>query len=424
MKERKVLFNISIILFILICCSGFSFIMPWRIGMIALFGLCVIFCHLKDGNIYVLLKNDGKIMFVFILLMFLGLRLSYDKIETSKFICIYIAGLIMIIMPMKSTFNEKVIKGLDIAIKVISISIIVNAIIPGLFKDYLYFFISGGSASVSRLANEVNNHIYSGLMGEKGEAAYIMVIGLIILLSKCIKENKISNSNKLWLFIYIIALLLPAKRMLFIIAILICIYYIVFWTKGRKKILIIMGFFMLGIMTFFIATEIPTLNTLVSRFTSYSDDATGNGRTYLWEHAINMFSERKWFGYGYGSYNAYASDKGVLLSADRTWVSQAHNIYYQLLGEMGIIGTVVFILLLVNNIVSYVKLYFVRKKMLPKDLSLLFIGSSILILTIIYGYSGNCIYYTNQIMLLFFSMTLCSYMREKYILQKGDFNGK
>ena len=417
MRKNSLFINLSILFFVAICCSGFSFIQPFRIYMIGFFSIFLIFYNIKGHTIFISLKQDTIIMLLFILLMILGLRTSFNKIETLKYIYIYITGFLMLLMPLGDKFTSKVIKGIEVCTKVIAISIIINAIIPNLFRDYLPFLIADGS---SRIATEINNHVYSGLMGEKAEAAYIMIIGLIVLLSNCVRNNKINGKDKIWLFIYLVALLLPAKRMLFAIGVLICVIFMLFWTKGKKKFAIILGFCILGIILLMIATKIPMLNTLISRFISYSNDSTGNGRIYLWEHAINMFYERKLFGYGYGSFNDYASAKGVILSASGTWISQAHNIYLQLLGEMGIIGFGLFSLLIINNIYTYLKLFIKRKNMSPEDLAYLFIGTSILILTLVYGYSGNCIYYTNQIMLLFFSMSICSLLRRKYIIKNGD----
>lgn len=420
MKQRSLFFNIAIVLMVLICCSGFSFLMPFRIVMIGILAITIILCHINNDKLYFSFDKNSLLFLLFILLMFLGIRTSYDKIETIKFICVYLVGFIMLIMPMGEKYNIKVFKGMSVCIRIIAISIIINALIPNLFSHYFPFLISGGS---SRIATEINNHVYSGLMGEKAEAAYIIVIGIVLLLSECIAEKKMTKENKIWLLIYLIALLLPAKRMLFAIGVLICVGFVLIGIEGKRKFSILAGFTLLGIIILLLATSIPTFSTLVSRFADNSTDATNNGRTYLWERAIEMYQERPLLGYGYGSFNAYTSSKGIILTSDGNWEAHAHNIYYQLLGEMGIIGLLTFLTIIIYNMIIYIKLYLRRKKIKSNDYVFLFIGFSILVITIVYGCSGNCIYYTNQMILLFFSLSLCSYLNRKH-LKKGDINEK
>ena len=161
------------------------------------------------------------------------------------------------------------------------------------------------------------------------------------------------------------------------------------------------------------------MNTLLGRFSSFSGDDTANGRTYLWKHAIDMFNEKPICGYGYGSFNTYASNRGVYLTKDGTWNAQAHSIYYQLCGEMGIIGTLLFFIVLIIAIVSIYKIYKRRNNLQDIDLSYLFLASSFIIVIILYGLTGNVIYYTNQIMFYFLGLSLCIYLRKKYKNGKG-----
>jgi len=413
-RNKTILTKILVICFVLIACSGFSFLMPFRIAIIALFGISMVLDNMKGSSFQFYKSHQSFWFLIFVLLMVIGIFYSFDRVETIKFTCVYLVGLVMILTPMKENFHYNVFGLIEICVKVIAISIILNLFIPHLFSNYLYLFISGGSSAISRLNNEVNNQIYSGLMGEKGEAAYIMVIAIIQVFSKCAADKKVTKKNGIWLCIFFIALLLPAKRMLFVIGILFCMLYIMFWTSGKKRIYSIVGLGTLASIGYIVVSKIPALNKLMERFVTYSYDTTANGRGYLWERAFEMYTNKPWLGYGYGSFNAYASYNGVILTSTREWISQAHNIYIQLLGEMGIIGTIAFLVVAICGVRNFLQVYRRKSNLEKNDYMLLFFGGSIQILTFLYGLSGNCIYYTNQIMLYFWSLALMVFLQRKY----------
>ena len=388
--------------------------MPYRIAVIALFAIGMVIVNTQRYSHHYYKSQQSNWLLIFVLLMAMGIFFSYDKLETIKYTCIYLVGLVLILTPMKENFHYSAFDVIDISVKVIALSIILNMFIPHLFSDYLYFLISGGSSAVSRLNNEVNSNIYSGLMGEKGEAAYLMVIAITLLLSKCAADRKVTRKNAIWFCIYFIALLLPAKRMLFVIGLMICMLYLMFWTSGKKRINAMGGFGALVCFGFIVANNIPTLNILVERFALYSGDETFNGRVYLWERAFEMFQNKPLLGYGYGSFNSYASYYGIILTSTREWISQAHNIYIQLLGEMGIIGAFVFFVMASCGARNFIKVYRMKSWLDRYDYALLFLGGNIQIVTLLYGLSGNCIYYSNQIMVYFWGLALMVFLRKKY----------
>lgn len=424
MKDRKkIIYNFLILLLGLICCSGFSFLMPFRIYFILIFGFIQFFIMIKNGKIKYIKSKSLFFLLIFCIYTIISLFYSLDRVQTLKFIAVYISITLMIINSYEEEFNFDALKIIETFCKIVSISIIVNMFIPQLFSKYLYFLIDGGASAIPRLNGEINAHIFSGIVGEKGEAAYLMVLAIIISLSNIVPtKNKepVKKSEYVWLIIYLIALILPAKRMLFAIGILICVFFILFWTNSKKRFWYVILGIIVGILGIFIALKVPALNTLINRFLSYSEDTTGNGRIYLWEKAIEMYNKKPLLGYGYGTYNTYTKYSGVILSSTGEWNAYAHNIYYQMLGEIGIVGVILFTIMLLDTISHSIKLYCFRKKMESKDVKLLFVGISIIMMNIIYGYSGNPIYYTNQVFLFFWGISIILCLRYKYfILKKG-----
>lgn len=415
MLKNRSLLNNEVICFVVICCSGFSFLMPFRIFFIGIFAalMLVYFLQNRRGNLMQTLPQ--KFIVLFTGLIFFSVLNSYDRIETLKYFCIYVAITFLLVFPQKDYFHLKVVRITQNVTKIVAVSIIVNLLIPNLYTKYLYFLIRGGKSSVIRVRGEISNGIYSGLMGEKSEAAFIMVLAIILLLGECAALNRMTKKNKIWLCMYLIALLLPAKRMLFAIGLLICFLYLLFWTSGTKKFKTILGFTLLGIVGLVIVLNIPAFGTLANRFFNGSGYETGNGRVYLWEYAQDMFMEKPILGYGYGSFNAYSSDRGVILTESREWVSHAHNIYYQLLAETGIVGTCIFLAIALWGVWTFYKLYKIKNRMSIQDVMLLFVGGNIQLMVLIYGYSGNIIYYSNQVMVYFWGIGLMEFLTTKYV---------
>lgn len=393
----------------IICCSGTSFLMPLRFYLIFLFMMLSICLNLRGTKICLKIQPLMYPLFAFLIVILVGIVRSYDRVETIKYLIVFCAGGCMIFLKNSNEFYSYTIKYMEILCRVVAISICVQLVWPTIYRDYLYFFIKGGASAIPRLNRELSLHIYSGIVGEKGEAAFLMVLAIILLLSRCAVTKKVEKGDLKWLLTYLVALLLPAKRMLFAVGILIIMLYIVFWTKGSKKIITSGVCGIVGSIGLIIMSVIPAFNTLLNRFVSFRDNETVNGRTYLWKHALQMYKERPYMGYGYGSYNKYASNKGVILTRSGAWESHAHSIYYQMLGEIGIIGLSVFIILSVTAVLMSFYLYRKKIHLNSSSCRYTFIGINILVLVLVYGLTGNVIYYTNQIMVYLWGMALLTY---------------
>lgn len=407
--------NLSALVFSVICCSGFSAIMPLRMPLILAFIFFISFSTVRRMKVQICRSPVFTFFSLLVAYLVFGLLYSYQKIETLKYVIVYLAGAAIILSPIKEKFYRKCIKYIELLCRIVAGSILVQILVPNLYSNYLYFLIRGGATAKRRLAGEVASHIYSGVVGEKGEAAFLMVVAIIIVLSRCVNERRVSRKNLMWLLVYFAALMLPAKRMLFAVGVLVVMIYVMLWTNGSKKMIAIGGVGALGALAYIVVSMTPAMNTLLLRFTSFSDDDTANGRIYLWEHALNMFKERKWLGYGYGTYNSYASERGVLLTKDGIWSAHAHNIYYQMLGEIGVIGTLLFALVCIGSVYMLFRLYRIRNRITEYDAGLLFIAMNMVVMTLVYGLTGNVIYYTNQIMFFFLGISICVHLYRKYV---------
>ena len=80
------------------------------------------------------------------------------------------------------------------------------------------------------------------------------------------------------------------------------------------------------------------MNRLSALFTASTLEESTSGRTLLWDRAIQLWNDSPVFGSGWGTYRYYwvGGYQGVS--------SAAHNVFLQLLAEVGIFGLLVFLI--------------------------------------------------------------------------------
>lgn len=110
------------------------------------------------------------------------------------------------------------------------------------------------------------------------------------------------------------------------------------WTKSRQK----------GIILVLILLTVPAVFFLMpdawfermSTIRTYDQDASAQGRINSWWMALNLAIDRKLIG---GGFAIYAPNVFALYAPDPTIVLAAHSIYFQILGEHGFVGLLLFL---------------------------------------------------------------------------------
>ncbi|MCL5105161.1 MAG: O-antigen ligase family protein [Armatimonadetes bacterium] len=79
----------------------------------------------------------------------------------------------------------------------------------------------------------------------------------------------------------------------------------------------------------------------ITSISSYRDDDSMKGRSYAWRSATMMFRDRPFFGVGPGNFKlAYGLQYKVAVEIGK-WI-EAHSIYFQCLGDLGLFGCIFF----------------------------------------------------------------------------------
>ena len=391
--------TIIIVLFISIIMSGatvFSFVRNPRIWLCGLIG---VFYIVRHGYSYVFHSLLGKLYIVWLLFLIVNSYFSYYT--TSSVAALIIFASFFAFMGYDLDLDDLLFisKLIKIISMIFALSIIVNAMIPNLFYGPLSGLVA---QSPSVIQSEVSKGAYSGIIGEKAQAAFYMNIAIVFYIGEIIyKKSSYNFKNTIPLLIFLLALLLTGKRMLLLVAV--CVIAFSFVYMGlKKKSTIISLFIAIGIavpIMLLCIQLVPQAQVVFERFEEYTGDDTYNGRTIFWQFCLYMFNQHPLIGFGFDSFNKALGDLSSFTYNGEKWGMYAHSLYYELLGETGIIGVAIFFSIILCSLMKswrYYKYFKVCEDICDSDKlkinMLLFISISIQIIFCLYGITGNVLY--------------------------------
>ena len=393
----------------LICASGISAI-PYKLRVPLIYATGI-------GSVIIFIFSNKKIKLnavnvsMFLLLGYLAIQLlySYDPKATLNLLAIYTCAFTLLFMNAEENTLHKILTIMYVFCLVIAISIIISVPIYNCMLTYFKFIVnpSNSPAISESIINELSIGSYSGFAREKGEAAFIMNIGLAITFSNYFGKNKLCKKDALSLIIFLSALILTGKRMMFVIPI-ICFVVFMAFSKVKNKAMKTSSIILLAIVAlFFILMFMPNFANVFHRFMDADNMATLGSRDSLWKYMSMMVSQFFLFGAGFGSYNSFAYDNGLRVYDER-WNYNGHNSYYQAFAELGLVGSCLFIAFILSALFITFK-YIKSDKFSNSQRQILFFAFYIQIMITVYAITGNPIYTNQMIFSLFFATgaTLC-----------------
>ena len=186
--------------------------------------------------------------------------------------------------------------------------------------------------------------------------------------------------------------------------------------KYKKILTLIIG----SIILFFISTTFfPQTKIIVQRLamTSTTGEINTNGRdTVLWPVAIDMYNKNKLFGYGLNTFNDYFTKVGIW---NKKWSANAHNTYIQLLGEVGIVGTIIFCTAFLIPLIHTISLIRRKKNILDERSKILLVFSLFIqFFWLLYGVSGNPLYNIGQLLIYTLAISITKEIKRITNLKK------
>lgn len=404
----------------IICVSGVS-IIPFklRLPLIHLTGILSLIIFVFSGK---KIKLNAVNVSMFLLLVFIALQLlySYDPAATLDLLILYACAFTLLLIDIPDNVIHKIITVIYVFCIVIALSIVISLFVDNFMLTYFNFIVNTYNSSIveNAITKELASGAYSGFAREKGEAAFIMNIGLAIAFSKFFSGGKVKKRDTLALILLISALILTGKRTMFIIPI-VCFVVFMIVSKIKGKAFKICTLAIIAVFAlFFIFMFLPDFANIFYRFIDTDNLETLGSRDALWKYLGMMASQYWLFGAGFGSYNAFAYDHGLRVYGEK-WLFHGHNSYYQGFCELGIIGGTLFIIFMASAIYTTLK-YIRSDKFDTKQRSILFFALYIQLMIAVYAITGNPIYTRQMVFSLFFAtgIVLCIGNRSKTQINK------
>ncbi len=211
----------------------------------------------------------------------------------------------------------------------------------------------------NELTYQFEHHQAAGFTWHYSTNASILLLTIIALNAKLIMTKKSSKKKYFLIFLLIItcvALLLTGKRAhVLFLCVAECVLYILLNKHNLKRAFLKLFAFgcCLGVVVLVLAFAFPALaQPFVRLFTGLADGSLFDTRRPMIELAIELISKKPIFGFGWGNYKYFYHNQ--IVNREREYMD-AHNIYLQMLSEIGIVGTIFILALMIIVFVVAIK---------------------------------------------------------------------
>lgn len=364
--------------------------------------------------------NIIKIYAIFLTYIVINFLLSDYKGEVQKYLLVMIAILCLFGTRFSNDELSFFVKACCWAGSFVAVTIILEYFFNDICSNYLWFFATPYPAERALVASQKAAEIlylqaYSGVAFEKADAAYYVAIALIVRFSSILVTKKKEKYTFCWIALYIIAIFLTGKRMLLLCAGVIA-FLLFLISQERNKAIKILKWTGIVVVFLILFSNLPVVNHMLTRFASAfnGEDAALAERYTKWSYAMKLFEIKPLFGHGYGTYN----EASALVGYAATFF--AHNIYIQLLSDCGAIGTLLFLVMAAYNLwLGFDMVYYKREDVDRQELNLVYFSFAIQLLILLYGMSGNTLFYVFQLTLYLFCYILTNHVRKSYFRRKS-----
>lgn len=355
-KIRFNFFVFGILLFTFVFSLLKSFVFPTNLAwlLLLIFSILILlFSNLILLKGFILTRID-IMWFIFIIFFVCNIFIKdIASIESIIDIIVYFLAICFLLLTKVNINNYDYSFKL---IKLLAILYALSAIFQFLMTDYylsnvLPLFSQGEQVNILRLLRE---NAYSGFTNQTAHLAGYIVNGIGLIFFSNWKNNlKYKVLSVIMLVILLVGLMLTIKRAHFIFMIVAILITAIFSTNNKtiikklKNIIIAMFivilFIIISLMININREESPVANfvheiesTIVGVLEG--DDIT-TGRSMLYRYSWEMFKENSISGIGWREF--YNKTYGLI---NKDQGSHPHNIYLQLLTELGLIGFLLFII--------------------------------------------------------------------------------
>lgn len=323
---------------------------------------------------------------------------SYTSNELSTIGTFLFASSLIISLPQNSNWVEYAIKILFGFSFFHVLTTIVMFIIPAIGELMVPIWLKALGTYPTGAQFGLYNY-RSGFTLHYSSNAIFCTVALLVCFATYLSVT--SRRDKLKWFVFsllsLFAIILTVKRGQLVFGLLACVItYIQANDKKRFRrwVVAILSFVIVFAVLYAISPTIPVLNDVFSRFMEMKGadaERSTSGRTIYWGICIVFFLKNPLLGVGW--YGFRGLSEMVLFNRAASTVLDAHNVYLQLLCEIGLIGLTLYLILVIYMLLETISA--LKQTMILKESNLynaLLISFAIQVFYLTYSFTGNCFY--------------------------------
>lgn len=207
-----------------------------------------------------------------------------------------------------------------------------------------YFGVKGGLFTIlTGGANRVYGPPGKSYLADNNaiSVALVMIIPLAYYLTHIVKRAAVKYGLYVSMGLSAIAVLGSQSRGAFLAIVVMSTF---FWFRSKQKFMI--GMIVLVLLPVAIVSMPDSWKNRMRSIESYEQDNSALGRLNAWRMAFNVANERPLVGGGFELYSLETFTRYAPVAQD---VHTAHSIYFQMLGEHGYVGLLLFLTLGLNG---------------------------------------------------------------------------
>lgn len=187
----------------------------------------------------------------------------------------------------------------------------------------------------------------AGITSHPSQNGIYLAISMILFCSLYFIYDRKDRKTKVWLVLSVVALLICGKRahaVFAVFAVIAMYFYYVNEAKFSKFIKIVIGVLVGLVGVVILANYVPAINSTIVRIIDlFSETDKTGGRQYFYAYALSWFNTNPIFGIGWEGFK-YSLNAAAGAYLGRYEYMSAHNVYLQVMCELGIIGLIIFVL--------------------------------------------------------------------------------
>lgn len=337
--------------------------------------ICLILLIFLMGNKKILVHKANMAWFIAAFVSIISCTYSLNSSSSFRYcILLLFYSFFMLLCSQEGIDRTRILNLMEVFCGIHMVATLFQLLIPNVFYSIVSTFLPSDVLSMNKSFWKFGT--YCGLSENPAPNGFFIALFIIIVFNKLIVNEE---KKYVWLKILLLiggcyTLIWTKKRsFLIFVAIVIAISWLIGFRKNQHKLKYLVISICLIVLGIYFIERYNLDVLIVEKFLRYMDQGDiSNGRMELWEESLDYFQNHPLFGVGIRSLT-------TVLGND------SHNIYIQLLAEVGIIGAFIFYVAIWYPIILCIK-QAIKMKNRKMDV---FVVISIQILFVLYGITGN-----------------------------------